>query len=76
MPFLYNTPEDQSEMLAAIGAASIDELFAQVPPEMRFNRPLDLPPALGELALHQHMTALAAQNQHIGQKVCFLGGGA
>ena len=27
-------------MLAAIGAGSIDDLFAMVPAEMRFNRPL------------------------------------
>lgn len=76
MPFLYNTPDDQREMLAAIGASSIDELFQQIPPEMRLSRGLNIPPALGELELFQHMTALAAENQHIGQKVCFLGGGA
>jgi glycine dehydrogenase subunit 1 len=76
MPFLYNTPDDQREMLAAIGASSIDELFQQIPSEMRLRRALDIPPALGELELFQHMTALAAENQHIGQKVCFLGGGA
>ena len=28
MPYLYNTPEDQREMLAAIGAESIEELFS------------------------------------------------
>jgi glycine dehydrogenase subunit 1 len=76
MPYLYNTPDDQRQMLEAIGAKTIDELFDQIPPEMRLGRALDLPPALGELELHQHMTALAAKNQHIGQKVCFLGGGA
>jgi glycine dehydrogenase subunit 1 len=76
MPYLYNTPDDQQAMLQAIGAQSIEELFEQVPREMRLGRPLDLPPALGELELHQHMTALAAENQHIGQKTCFLGGGA
>jgi glycine dehydrogenase subunit 1 len=76
MPYLYNTPEDQREMLQAIGAASLEELFAQIPPDMRLNRPLHLPPALGELELTQHMSELAAANQHIGQKVCFLGGGA
>jgi glycine dehydrogenase subunit 1 len=76
MPYLYNTPEDQREMLQAIGANSIEELFAQIPPDMRLKRPLNIPPALGELELHQHMTALAAENQHIGQKVCFLGGGS
>lgn len=76
MPFLYNTPDDQREMLQAIGAASIEELFQSIPPEMRFGRALNIPPALGELELQQHMTALAAENRHIGQKVCFLGGGA
>ncbi len=75
MPYLYNTPEDQAAMLAAIGAASIDDLFAMIPPELRFNRPLAIPPALTELELTQHMTALAAKNTHAGQKVCFLGGG-
>jgi glycine dehydrogenase subunit 1 len=76
MTYLYNTPDDQQAMLQAIGAGSIEELFRSIPQEMQLNRPLDLPPALGELELHQHMSQLAAKNQHIGQKVCFLGGGA
>ena len=76
MPYLYNTPDDQRAMLQAIGARSIDELFQLDPAEMRLNRPLDLPPALSEMELAQHLNALAAKNQHIGQKVCFLGGGA
>ena len=76
MPYLYNTPEDQQAMLAAIGAKSIDELFAMVPAELRLNRPLAIPPAMSEIELTQHMTALAAKNAHAGQKVCFLGGGS
>jgi glycine dehydrogenase subunit 1 len=76
MPYIYNTPEDQAAMLAAIGAGSIDDLFAMVPPEMRLNRPLAIPPAMSELELTQHMTALAAKNAHAGDKVCFLGGGS
>src|SRR5947207_6533557 len=76
MPYLYNTPEDQSAMLAAIGAGSIDELFAMIPPEMRLDRPLAIPPAMTEIELTQHMTALAAKNEHAGSKVCFLGGGS
>src|SRR5687768_5993301 len=76
MPYLYNTPEDQSAMLAAIGAGSIDELFAMVPPEMRLQRPLNIPPAMSEMELTQHMEVLAAKNEHAGSKVCFLGGGS
>lgn len=76
MPYLYNTPEDQSDMLAAIGAGSIEDLFQMVPAEMRLGRPLAIPPALSEIELTQHMAALAGKNEHAGSKVCFLGGGS
>jgi glycine dehydrogenase subunit 1 len=76
MPYLYNTPEDQTAMLQAIGARSIDDLFAMIPAEMRLGRSLSIPPAMSELELTQHMTALAAKNEHAGSKVCFLGGGS
>ncbi|MFO0789456.1 MAG: aminomethyl-transferring glycine dehydrogenase subunit GcvPA [Pirellulales bacterium] len=76
MPYLYNTPEDQSAMLAAIGASSLDELFAMIPAELRLKRELNLPPAMSELELTQHMAALAGRNEHAGSKVCFLGGGS
>ena len=37
------TDDDRRAMLAAIGAESIDELFADVPEGVRLGRPLDLP---------------------------------
>ena len=43
---------------------------------MRLSRPLDLPPAMSELELTQHLSALAAHNGGLNQKVCFLGGGS
>lgn len=76
MPYFYNTPEDQRQMLEAIGAGSIAELFRSIPSEMQLGRPLNLPPALSELELAQHMQALASKNAHAGNKVCFLGGGS
>ncbi len=75
MPYLYNTPEDQQAMLTAIGAASIDELFDPIPRELQLTRPLDLPPALSEMELDQHLRSLAGKNLHGGNSVCFLGGG-
>lgn len=76
MPYVLNTTEDQRQMLEAIGVASLDELFEMVPPELRLNRPLDLPPALTELELTQHMSRLAAANRSTDERVCFLGGGS
>jgi glycine dehydrogenase subunit 1 len=76
MPYLYNTDEDQREMLTAIGAKSIDELFDVIPDDLKLGRALDLPPAMSEMELDQHLRQLALGNQHAGQKVCFLGGGS
>jgi glycine dehydrogenase subunit 1 len=76
MPYIYNTSEDQQEMLNAIGAGSIDDLFAPIPDELQLQRPLALPPALSEMELDQHLRRLAARNEHAGTKVCFLGGGS
>ena len=76
MPYLYNTPEDQREMLDAIGAKSINELFAGIPDELKLDRDLDVPPALSEMEMDQHLRKLAAKNSHAGNAVCFLGGGS
>jgi glycine dehydrogenase subunit 1 len=76
MPYILNTPEDQRQMLAAIGVKSLDELFALVPAEMRLKRALDLPPALTEIELAAHMATLSKRNQSAEEKVCFLGGGS
>lgn len=76
MPYFYNTPADQQAMLQAIGAASIDELFQQIPAENQLQRPLRLPPALTELELAQTLGALAAKNTPAGERPCFLGGGS
>ncbi|MEM8865822.1 MAG: aminomethyl-transferring glycine dehydrogenase subunit GcvPA [Planctomycetota bacterium] len=76
MPYLYNTPQDVQDMLAAIGAESIDELLDMVPDELKLDRPLDLPAAQGEMELEQTVGKLAAENRHAGDTVSFLGGGS
>lgn len=76
MSYFYNTPEDEREMLASIGAASIDELFASIPPELRLPRPLNLPKAMSELELTNHLSQLSARNSSAVDKICFLGGGS
>ncbi len=76
MPYFFNTPEDRQAMLASIGAASVDELFAMVPAELRLARPLQLPAAMTELELTAHMQQLAGTNASASQTLCFLGGGS
>ena len=63
-------------MLDVIGARSLDELFADIPPEFRIDA-LGLPPALSELDLAREMAELAHKNVVAGNGTAlFLGGGA
>jgi glycine dehydrogenase subunit 1 len=75
MSYLSLTDDDRAEMLAAIGVTSIDELFEQIPPGVRFDRELDVPPALSELELVSSISELAAKNAHSGVELSFLGAG-
>src|SRR5438093_10260622 len=63
-------------MLDKIGVSSVEELFRGIPDTLRFKRPLNVPPALSEIELEQHMTELARANVSPADAVCFLGGGS
>ena len=76
MSYVLNTGPDQKAMLDKIGARSLEELFAFIPPELRLKRPLQVPAALCEIELQQHMTELAQGNRSADDAVCFLGGGS
>ncbi|HLQ43851.1 MAG TPA: glycine dehydrogenase, partial [Planctomycetaceae bacterium] len=60
--YLFNTPEQQSEMLQTIGVKSVEQLFDQVPRELRLDRPLQLPPPMSEIELESHLRERARQN--------------
>ncbi len=62
-------------MLAAIGADSIDALFADVPEGVRLNRALDLPDGKPEQEVHGYLRDLAALNVSTEDEVSFLGAG-
>jgi glycine dehydrogenase subunit 1 len=69
------TETDLREMLAAIGAASLDDLFADIPEPVRLGREIDLPGGRSEQEVHEHLAALAARNVHAEAEVSFLGAG-
>ncbi len=67
------TDTDKSEMLAAIGVSSIEDLFEAIPDELRA-KSWDLPDGLSEMAVRDELESIAATNR--SELVCFLGGGA
>ena len=75
MSHLSLTDADREEMLAAVGVASIEELFRDIPEGVRFDRELDIDPALSEPEIVAHLTELAERNVDTGRELSFLGAG-
>ncbi len=76
MRYFPNTDRDRQAMLAAIGAKSIADLFADIPEQTRLKRELNLPAPMAEQQLRTYIGGLAAQNWNVDNYACFLGGGA
>lgn len=62
-------------MLRQIGVASIEDLFKDIPPSVRFDRDLNLPLGLPEVSLERHVRGLAGKNKSLLDLVSFLGAG-
>ncbi len=75
MPWLPHSERDRREMLDALSADSVDELFADIPAGLRETALPDLPAPLTEMELVEHAHSLAAQNRPLDDLVCFAGGG-
>lgn len=74
--YIPNTEEDKKLMLDSIGVESIDNLFDDVPKELKLNRKLDIGKALSEPEIIKHMTSLSDKNMSTEELTCFLGAGA
>ena len=75
MAYLFNTPEQQRDMLETVGAEAVEDLFREIPQHMRLDRPLNMPPPLSELELEAHVRRLAQRNVDRSARICFQGGG-
>ena len=76
MDYVQITKAQREEMLAAVGAKTIDDLLGQVPESFRFKGLLNIPAGMDEISLRQNLSELAAKNKSIDQATCFLGAGA
>ena len=73
MPFIPHTETDVSEMLAAIGAASIDDLFDEIPVALRSGGLTRVPEGLSEMEVARLMQERAELD---GRYLNFIGAGA
>ena len=62
MRYLPKSPSERQEMLEAVGAVSVEELFQSIPEQFRLREPLPLPGPLSETEIIQYFQARAAEN--------------
>jgi len=72
MAYIPHTPEDVAHMLQVIGVNSIEDLFDEIPAELRAGV-LNVPPPLSEMEIGRLMTDRAALD---GRPLNFIGAGA
>ncbi len=73
MPFIPHTADDIAAMLATIGVASIDDLFDEIPTELKIGELAAIPTGMAEMDIARLMQSRARAD---GQPVCFIGAGA
>jgi len=76
MDYTQLTEENVARMLETIGAESIDDLFAPIPPGQRFSGELNIPEGISEPELLTELEQLASHNRSVSELTCFLGCGA
>jgi glycine dehydrogenase subunit 1 len=74
MRYLPNSPRDREEMLRTLGHSSIEELFAQIPEQIRFRGRLDLPGPLSEQEVLEFFKQAAGESTR--EYASLLGAGA
>jgi glycine dehydrogenase subunit 1 len=74
--FTPHTDDEVREMLATIGADTVDELFGTIPVDLRLADPLNLEPGMSEQEVVDELDRLAARNRSLDELVCFAGRGA
>ena len=72
MPFIPHTEQEVRDMLAAVDAAGVEDLFDEIPAELRSSLK-QVPAGLAEMEITRLMAARAAQDEHA---LCFAGAGA
>lgn len=73
MDFTPHTPADVATMLRALDLDDVEDLFAHIPPDLRLDRPLDLPGPMSETEVMAMVDRYGAMN--VPDLVCFAGGG-
>ena len=72
MKYIPHTPDDIRAMLDVIGVSSLEDLYAEVPEELKLHRELDIPQSKSEIEVRRIIRAMDDKNRKL---VPFAGAG-
>ena len=72
MKYIPHTPDDIRAMLDVIGVSSLEDLYAEVPEELKLHRELDIPQSKSEIEVRRIIRAMGDKNRKL---VPFAGAG-
>lgn len=75
-PYIPSTREDEEKMLKACKVNSIDDLFSDIPDNLKLKRDLELEESKSELEVATIVKNIADKNISTEELTCFLGAGA
>lgn len=73
--YLPQTAADQKEMLDFLGMSSTEELFSDIPQQIRYKEELNISKAMAEPDLVRYLSGLAAKNKNLKEITSFIGAG-
>lgn len=76
MRYTSNSPTVLAAMLKEIGLNNIEDLFTDIPVNLKLKRELDLGPGMTEMEIRAKLSEMANRNTNVEQMPCFLGAGA
>lgn len=65
MKYIPHTPDDIRAMLDVIGVSSLEDLYAEVPEELKLHRELDIPQSKSEIEVRRIIRAMADKNRKL-----------
>ena len=75
-PYFSLTQEDIKQMLESLGLNSIEDLFSDIPQDLKLKRPLNIPASKSEMEITNYLTELSKMNVSSYDYPTFLGAGA
>lgn len=74
-PYIPITPDEENEMLDAIGIKTLEDLFLDIPKDIRVNESMEIGTPMTEPELLKYINSIAKKNKSLDDFTCFLGAG-